>query len=44
MTEGRRALLAQGLNDMGPYQAPMEDGMLHFHEFLHRHLDPHLRP
>ena len=42
MTEGRRALLAQGLNDTGPYQSPMEDGMLHFHEFLHRHLDCHL--
>ena len=42
MTEGRRALLTQGLNDTGPYQSPMEDGMLHFHEFLHRHLDPHL--
>lgn len=42
MTEGRRALLAQGLNEVGPYQSPMEDGMRHFHEFLHRELDPHL--
>lgn len=42
MTEGRRALLAQGLNEVGPYQSPMEDGMRHFHEFLHRELDRHL--
>lgn len=42
MTEGRRALLAQGLNEVGPYQSPMEDGMRHFHEFLQRELAPHL--
>jgi phenylpropionate dioxygenase-like ring-hydroxylating dioxygenase large terminal subunit len=42
MTEGRRALLQQGLSEVGPYQSPTEDGMRHFHEFLHRHLDPHL--
>ncbi|MCC6532937.1 MAG: aromatic ring-hydroxylating dioxygenase subunit alpha [Burkholderiales bacterium] len=42
MTEGRRALYLQGRDDVGPYQCPMEDGMRHFHEFLHRHLDPHL--
>jgi len=42
MTEGRRALYNQGLNEVGPYQSPMEDGMRHFHEFLHRQLDLHL--
>ncbi len=31
---GRRALYEQGLNDAGPYQSPMEDTMLHFHEWL----------
>ena len=40
MTEGRRALMAQGISDAGPYQTPMEDGMKHFHEFLRRELEP----
>jgi choline monooxygenase len=38
MTEGRRALYKQGVSEVGPYQSPMEDGMLHFHEFLRREL------
>ena len=38
MTEGRRALYKQGISEVGPYQSPMEDGMLHFHEFLRREL------
>jgi phenylpropionate dioxygenase-like ring-hydroxylating dioxygenase large terminal subunit len=42
MTEGRRALLAQGRNEVGPYQSPMEDGMRHFHEFLQREVGPHV--
>lgn len=42
MTEGRRALMHQGLNETGPYQSPLEDGMVHFHEFLRRQLGPHL--
>ncbi len=42
MTEGRRALLNQGINGVGPYQSPTEDGMQHFHEFLHRELGAHL--
>jgi phenylpropionate dioxygenase-like ring-hydroxylating dioxygenase large terminal subunit len=42
MTEGRRALHLQGRNEFGPYQSPMEDGMIHFHEFLRSHIDPHL--
>ena len=42
MHEGRRALYKQGIEDGGPYQSPTEDGMLHFHEFLRRNLEPHL--
>lgn len=42
MTEGRKALYQQGVNEVGPYQSPTEDGLLHFHEFLHTHLDRHL--
>ena len=38
MTDGRRALHKQGISEVGPYQSPMEDGMLHFHEFLRREL------
>ena len=43
MTEGRRALYRQGKNEVGPYQSPMEDGLLHFHEFVRRELGDHLR-
>jgi choline monooxygenase len=42
MTEGRRALLQQGLSETGPYQSPLEDGMRHFHEFVRREIEPHL--
>ena len=42
MTAGRQALYRQGRNEVGPYQSPMEDGLLHFHEFLRRELGPHL--
>ena len=42
MTEGRRALLQQGLDESGPYQSPLEDGMEHFHRFLRRELAPQL--
>jgi len=38
MERGRRALYEQGLDDAGPYQSPMEDAELHFHEWLHRRL------
>ena len=31
MDAGRRALMLAGENDAGPYQSPMEDGMVHFH-------------
>ncbi len=39
MDAGRLALMERGLNQAGPYQSPMEDGMQHFHEFLRRELD-----
>jgi phenylpropionate dioxygenase-like ring-hydroxylating dioxygenase large terminal subunit len=42
MSEGRRALHGQGINETGPYQSPMEDGMVHFHQFLRREIEPHL--
>ncbi|MCC6473131.1 MAG: aromatic ring-hydroxylating dioxygenase subunit alpha [Burkholderiales bacterium] len=38
MDKGRRALLERGEDDGGPYQSPMEDGMVHFHEYIRRHL------
>ena len=40
MDAGRRALIAQGINQVGPYQTPLEDGMQHFHEYLRRELGP----
>jgi phenylpropionate dioxygenase-like ring-hydroxylating dioxygenase large terminal subunit len=42
MDAGRQALLHEGIDDAGPYQSPMEDGMLHFHEYMRRKLAPHL--
>jgi len=36
MDAGRKALVEQGRDEVGPYQTPMEDGMRHFHEFLRR--------
>jgi phenylpropionate dioxygenase-like ring-hydroxylating dioxygenase large terminal subunit len=42
MTEGRRALIADGREEHGPYQSPMEDGMVHFHEFLKREIGQHV--
>ena len=38
MTAGRRALYLQGINETGPYQSPMEDGLMRFHEFVRREL------
>src|SRR5207245_8992568 len=38
LDRGRRALYEQGLDDAGPYQSPMEDAELHFHEWLHSRL------
>ena len=36
MDAGRRALMRRGVNESGPYQSPMEDGMRHFHEWYRR--------
>ena len=45
MTQGRKALWLEGREEHGPYQSPMEDGMVHFHEFIRREIAksaPHL--
>jgi len=42
MHKGRKALYEQGISQEGPYQSPMEDGMVHFHEWLRRMIEPHL--
>jgi choline monooxygenase len=39
---GRRTLLADGIDDFGPIQSPMEDGIVYFHEWVRRRLEPHL--
>jgi hypothetical protein len=36
MDAGRRVLMQRGVNESGPYQSPMEDGMLHFHDWYRR--------
>jgi len=36
MDAGRKALMQRGVNESGPYQSPMEDGMLHFHAWYRR--------
>lgn len=36
MDAGRKALWRRGVNETGPYQSPMEDGMMHFHEWYRR--------
>lgn len=33
MDAGRKVLAQRGLSESGPYQSPMEDGMIHFHEW-----------
>ena len=38
MDRGRKALWQEGREDAGPYQSPMEDAMVHFHEWLRREL------
>src|SRR3954447_20673035 len=38
LDRGRRALYEQGMDDAGPYQSPMEDAEVHFHEWLHSRL------
>ncbi|MDX3894320.1 aromatic ring-hydroxylating dioxygenase subunit alpha [Pusillimonas sp.] len=36
MDAGRKALMQRGVDESGPYQSPMEDGMLHFHAWYRR--------
>ena len=43
MQDGRAALYAQGLDEYGPYQQPMETGMEHFHLWLRAQLEPSLK-
>ncbi|MFZ1908637.1 MAG: aromatic ring-hydroxylating dioxygenase subunit alpha [Burkholderiales bacterium] len=38
VARGRRALHGQGQDDAGPYQSPLEDTLLHFHEWLRARL------
>jgi choline monooxygenase len=38
MDAGRKALWLRGEDDAGPYQAPLEDGMVHFHQWYRRHM------
>ena len=38
MDAGRKILLDRGVNEVGPYQSPMEDGMQHFHEWYRRQI------
>jgi choline monooxygenase len=38
MDAGRRILMNRGVNEVGPYQSPMEDGMQHFHEWYRTHI------
>ena len=38
LDRGRRALWREGRDDAGPYQSPMEDAMVHFHEWVRSRL------
>lgn len=42
MHEGRCALFAQGIDERGPYQHPMETGLEHFHIWYRKQLAKHL--
>jgi len=44
MDRGRRVLWEQGLTDAGPYQSPMEDAEVHFHEWLRAKLGQPAQP
>ena len=43
MHQGRQALHAQGIDERGPYQHPMETGLEHFHLWLRNRMEPHLK-
>ena len=36
--QGRQALAAQNIHEIGPYQYPMEEGLAHFHHWYRRHV------
>ncbi len=42
MHDGRRGLFAQGIDERGPYQHPMETGLEHFHIWYRKQIEPHL--
>lgn len=42
MHRGRRALYLKGIEEQGPYQSPMEDGLMHYQSFLRRQVEPAL--
>lgn len=42
MHDGRRGLFAQGLDERGPYQHPMETGLEHFHIWYRNQIEKHL--
>jgi phenylpropionate dioxygenase-like ring-hydroxylating dioxygenase large terminal subunit len=42
MHRGRRALYLKGIEEQGPYQSPMEDGLMHYQTFLRRQIEPAL--
>lgn len=42
MHQGRQALFAQGLDERGPYQHPMETGLEHFHLWMRKQMLAHL--
>lgn len=44
MHKGRQALYAQGVDERGPYQHPMETGLEHFHLWYRKQIEPHLSP
>ena len=39
MDAGRKILVERGVNEVGAYQSPMEDGMQHFHEWYRSKLE-----
>jgi choline monooxygenase len=38
MHDGRRCLVAEGREEHGPYQSPLEDGLKHFHQWVRREI------
>jgi choline monooxygenase len=42
MHRGRRALWQRGIEEQGPYQSPMEDGLMHYQAFLRQRIEPAL--